>query len=213
MRRLAATTAVLALFAAICIINPAPGLAEGNDYRPDSQLCPASGGIVPGYGIGSITLNAALDVARQILGSPLLTRSGTVNGSTWTQLAYSWLTVAAQNNRIVQVTVLPQAASAYVTMFPGCQNAQQLGLLGTAATMLGQVYGTPDNTINANGAQYWLYNHRGIVFNLASAAGDPRSLVRSLSVFPAGRYCAIQTALSAIGVAAGPGCPGARLAR
>lgn len=205
MRCLTAAAA-LVLIVATGTIRPAPVLAEGNDYRPDSQMCPAVGGIVPGYGVGAITLNAALDVARRILGVPLFSRSGTLNGSRWEQLAYSWITVFAQNNRIVQLTVPPQAPVAYVQAFPGCRTAEQLGLLDTGATMLARMYGTPDSTIPGRGAQYWLYDHRGILFDVAGAPGDPQSRVRGLSVFPAGRYCAIQAALRAIGVSAGPGC-------
>lgn len=180
-----------ALIAAVGVIATALALAPGRagGTAPET-LCDAAPLIAPGLSLGSLSLGMQAAAAHQLLDAP-----GTLVEVTQDRLGQDhvvffkgpsagWMYVA--RNGLVVMLVLVDDGS-YTQK--ACSTAEGLHL-GSTPEEVQAAYGPPPRIFQAaSGGSFWIYDQRGIAFDVRPFHGD--TTVSLIEVFRAGEYCQV----------------------
>lgn len=169
------------------VLACAPGRAGG---AVSESLCDATPLIAPGLSLGSLSIGMQAVAARQLLDVPgalvdvSQDRLGQDHVLFFRGPSTGWMYVA-RNGTVVMLVLMDDGSS----MQKACSTAEGLHL-GSTPEEVQAAYGPPPRVFQtASGGRFWIYDQRGIAFDVRPLHGD--TAVRLIEVFRAGEYCQV----------------------
>ena len=179
-----------ALIATLGLVATVLAFAPGRAGAAPETLCDATPLIAPGVSLGSLSIGMQAGEARHILDVPGTLVNVTQDRQGQDHVLFlrgpstGWLYVA-RNGSVVMLVLIDDGSFTQRT----CATAEGIHL-GSTLDEVQAAYGPPPRVFQAaSGGSFWIYDPRGIAFDVRPYLGPPA--VRLIEVFRPGEYCQV----------------------